>query len=130
MQTGKRLNGRFSANNSLIMHVDSLLSLLSQGVPVLAQAETGQGPVFPPILFFLLLIAAMYFLLIAPQRKRQKDLQKMIGDLGTGDEVLTAGGLYGTISNVKSDRFVVKLADGVKVEINKNHIISLIKKGS
>ncbi|MCC5790512.1 MAG: preprotein translocase subunit YajC [Opitutales bacterium] len=110
------------------MNVLTLLNDSPESLTLLAEAPPPGG--FPPILFFLFLIAAMYFLLIAPQRKRQKDLQKMISDLGTGDEVLTAGGLYGTVTNVKSDRFVVKVAENTKVEVNKNHIISLVKKGS
>lgn len=96
-------------------------------------ARTDQQPGGNPGTFFLIMIlmfGAMWFLLIAPQRKKQKELQKMIGELQTGDEVLTAGGIYGVISNVKDDRFVVKIADNTKIEINKSFIQSVLNKKS
>src|SRR5690554_10417 len=106
------------------MQITSILSTLP---PVLAQQE----PQGNPLQFFLimgLMFAAMWFLIIAPQRKKQKELQKMISELKTGDEVLTTGGIFGVISNVKDDRFVVKIADNTKVEINKSFIQSVVKK--
>ena len=66
--------------------------------------------------------AAMYFLMIAPQRKKQKAHAKMISELKTGDEVMTIGGACGTIANVKEKTFVVKFADGVKIEFIKSAI--------
>lgn len=74
-----------------------------------------------------LLFAGMWFLLIAPQRKKQKEHQKMIGELKPGDEILTAGGIYGTITNVKEDRFTVKLGDNTRVEVNKSFVQDRIK---
>jgi len=79
---------------------------------------------------FVLIFAAMYFLMIAPQRKKQKEHVKMLESLSTGDEVLTAGGIYGEITNKKDDRFVVRIADGTKVEIGKAFIHALVKKSA
>jgi preprotein translocase subunit YajC len=64
----------------------------------------------------------MWFLIIAPQRKRQKAHDKMLSELKTGDDVITSGGIYGTITNVKDDRFVVRIADNVKIELTKQSI--------
>ena len=64
----------------------------------------------------------MWFLIIAPQRKRQKAHEKMLSELKTGDDIITSGGIYGTITNVKDDRFVVKIADGVKIELTKQSV--------
>jgi preprotein translocase subunit YajC len=102
------------------------ITLDSLAFPLLAQAQEPGG--FGFILIMGLMFAAMWFLLIAPQRKKQKELQKMISQLQTGDEVMTAGGVYGVISNVKEDRFVLKIADSTKIEVNKTFIQSVLKK--
>ena len=81
-----------------------------------------------PIVFLGLMFAAMYFLMIAPQRKKQKEHEKMLAALASGDEVITTGGVYGTITNVKDDRFVVRIADNTKVEVGKGFIQSVVKK--
>ena len=76
----------------------------------------------------VLMFAAMYFLLIAPQRKKQKAHEKMLTELKAGDEVVTAGGIYGTITSVKEDRFVVRISDTHKVEVGKGFISTVVKK--
>ena len=78
----------------------------------------GLAQFLPIILLFL----GMWFLIIAPQRKRQKAHDKMLSELKTGDEVVTSGGIFGTITNVKDDRFVVRIADNTKIELGKNFI--------
>ena len=77
---------------------------------------------------FVLMIAAFYFLLIAPQRKKQKDHQRLLSELDSGDQVLLASGFYGEITNKKEDRFVVRIADGVKVEVAKNFVQAVVRK--
>lgn len=86
-----------------------------------AQAE-GAGNPMPTLIFFILLFAGMWFLIIAPQRKRQKQHEAMVRALQTGDQVITAGGVYGTITNVKDDRVVLRIAENVKVEVNRSFI--------
>ncbi len=76
----------------------------------------------------VLMFAAMYFLLIAPQRKKQKAHEKMLTELKAGDEVVTAGGLYGTITSVKEDRFVIRVGENIKVEVGKGFISTVVKK--
>lgn len=97
---------------------------------ILAQAAPSGGSGFGQFLPILIMFAAMYFLLIAPQRKKQKAHQKMITELGTGAEVVTSGGIYGTITNVKDDRFVVRIAEGTKVEITKGSITTVVSSES
>jgi preprotein translocase subunit YajC len=104
------------------------LSLYALVDPVFAQAPSGGG--LQSLLFPVLLIAAMWFLLIAPQRKKQKAQQEMIKALTTGDEVLTAGGIYGAITNIKDDRLVVRIAEGTKVEISRAFVQAVTKKAS
>lgn len=94
---------------------------------LLAQAPA-QPNVLPQIMFFGLMFAAMWFLMIAPQRKKQKQHEAMLKSLTTGDEVVTAGGIFGTVVAVKEDRFVVRIADTTKVELGKSFVTSVVKK--
>ncbi|MBO5254329.1 MAG: preprotein translocase subunit YajC, partial [Opitutales bacterium] len=74
------------------------------------------------LIFIVLMFGAMYFLMIAPQRKRQKQHQQMIKELKSGDKVITIGGIIGVITNVKEKTFVLKLCDNTKVEFLKSAI--------
>jgi preprotein translocase subunit YajC len=82
------------------------------------------------LLVYGLFAAGMYFLLFAPQRKKQKELANIISALSTGDEVVTTGGIYGVIAAVKTDRFVVRIADNTKIEVGKGFIQAVVKKDS
>ncbi len=105
------------------------MSLLADAPIFLAQqAAPAPADMFKQFLPFILIFAAMYFLMIAPQRKKAKEHAKMLDSLSTGDEVITAGGIYGEITNKKDDRFVIRIADGAKVEIGKAFIHALVKK--
>ncbi len=97
---------------------------------VLAQAQTAPSGASSLLQLapLVLMFAAMYFLLIAPQRKKQKEHEKMLAALGSGDEIVTTGGLYGTITSVKDDRFIVRIGDNMKVEVGKGFISSVVKK--
>ena len=96
--------------------------------PLFAQTSPGGGSGSTMILFYGLLFAAMWFLMIAPQRKKQKAHDKMLQELSNGDEVVTAGGILGTIVAVKEDRFVVRVADNTKLEVGKTFVSSVLKK--
>ncbi len=104
------------------------MSLLVDAPSILAQQPAPAPGGLMSFLPFVLIFAAMYFLMIAPQRKKQKEHTKMLDALSTGDEVITAGGIYGEITNKKDDRFVVRISDGTKVEIGKAFIHALVKK--
>ncbi len=89
-------------------------------LPQFAQAAGPNSTMM--IVFWFLILGAMWFFLVAPQRKKQKEHAKLIEELTTGDEVITASGIYGTITNVKDDRFVVRIAENTKVEIQKSFV--------
>jgi preprotein translocase subunit YajC len=55
-------------------------------------------------------------------------MRKMLSELQTGDEIVTTGGIYGQITNVKEDRFVVRIADNTKIEVGKGFVQSVIEK--
>lgn len=89
----------------------------------LAQGESApQGSMLMQLLPFILLMVGFWFLLIQPQRKKQKEHQKMITELKPGDHVITAGGVCGTITHVKKDRFQVKIDDNVRIDVLKGSI--------
>lgn len=72
-----------------------------------------------PIVF---IFAIFYFLLIRPQQKKQKEHNKMISELKKNDEVVTSGGIHGTVVNVKDTTLILKIDENVKIEINRNAI--------
>ena len=88
---------------------------------------SGQGlaQFIPLILIFVI----FYFFLIRPQQKRVKEHKEMVSSLKRGDEVITSGGIIGTVDRVmEDDRIEVILTDNVKVQIIKSTITSLLKK--
>ena len=74
-----------------------------------------------------LIFIIFYFLLIRPQQKKQAEHQKMLSELKKNDEVITAGGIYGVIVNVKDESVTLKIAEEVKIEIQKSAIATLKK---
>jgi len=87
---------------------------------------TGAGPSpFSMLLPILGMLVIFYFLLIRPQQKRQKEMQKMLAAVKKGDRVVTASGLYGVVAGVKDDVVVLKIADNVKVEMLKSAISAI-----
>jgi preprotein translocase subunit YajC len=81
----------------------------------------------PGYIFILVLLLLMWFLLIRPQRKRQLEQQRMIEALRVGQEVVTAGGLYGTVNAVEEDEVHVEIADGIEVRIAKRAIAGIME---
>ncbi len=85
----------------------------------------GIAQFIPLILIFVI----FYFFLIRPQQKRVKEHKEMVNSLKRGDEVITSGGIIGTVERVmEDDRIEVNLSDNVKVQIIKSTITSLLKK--
>ena len=77
----------------------------------------------------LLIFVIFYFFLIRPQQKRVKDHKLMVDTLKRGDEVITSGGIIGTVERVmEDDRIEVLIADDIKVQIIRSTITSLLKK--
>ena len=96
-----------------------------------ANAAGGAGPSpFSMLLPILGMLLIFYFLMIRPQQKRQKEVQKMLSAVKKGDRVLTASGLYGTIAGVKDDVLVVMIADNVKVEMVKSAVTGVVATSS
>tara|TARA_A100001011_G_scaffold395887_1_gene492167 strand:- start:1312 stop:1593 length:282 start_codon:yes stop_codon:yes gene_type:complete len=84
---------------------------------------------FAQFIPLILIFVIFYFFLIRPQQKRVKDHKTMVESLKRGDEVITSGGIIGTIERVmEDDRIEVNIGDNVKVQIIRSTITSLLKK--
>jgi len=102
-----------------------LFILLAQAQP---QAPAGAGP--NPLASFLpiiLIFIIMYFVLFRPQMRRQKEQRRLVSSLKTGDRVLTSAGIHGMITNVKDTTVTVKVADNVKIEMEKSAVTNVLK---
>ncbi|MDE5629859.1 MAG: preprotein translocase subunit YajC [Muribaculaceae bacterium] len=86
---------------------------------ILLQQPQGSGF---SILMIVALFVIFYFFMIRPQQKRQKEIRKFRESLTTGSEIVTAGGIYGTIRDVKENCFIVEIANGVKIRIDKGSV--------
>ncbi|HTL70757.1 MAG TPA: preprotein translocase subunit YajC [Candidatus Eisenbacteria bacterium] len=76
-----------------------------------------------PLPMVLFMFAIMYFLVIRPQQKKQKEHEDLVSKLQKNDEVITSGGIHGTIVGVSDKTATVRIADNVKIEMDKSHIL-------
>jgi preprotein translocase subunit YajC len=77
-------------------------------------------------IFILVLLVLMWFMLIRPQRRRQLESRRLLESLSVGKEIVTAGGLYGTITALEDDEARVEIADGVEVRVAKRAIAGVL----
>ncbi len=82
----------------------------------------GQGGGLLGFLPLILIFVIFYFLLIRPQQKRAKEQKAMLDNLKKGDKVITSGGVYGVIEEVKQNTVIVKIAENVRVKFGKAYI--------
>jgi preprotein translocase subunit YajC len=104
--------------------ISTILFLAQQTVP---SGTAPQPDLLQTLLPFLFMGVIFYFLLIRPQQKRQKQHQQLMANLKTGDRVVTSGGIHGLIANVKETTFLLKVADNVKIEIDKSAVAGVEK---
>ena|SRR5210317_1182087 len=94
-------------------------------IHILAQSEGGGSSIFQsPMVPLILMMVGFWFLLIQPQRKKQKEHQQMLTKLSPGDKVVTSGGICGVITHVKKDRFQIKIDDNTRVDVLKASVQS------
>ena len=92
-----------------------------------AQGAGAEANPFVSFVPLILIVVVFWFFLIRPQQKKQKEHQKMVGNLKKGDRILTTGGIFGTIVKVGDDRMTVEIAEKVKVQIERNQVSRLEK---
>ena len=100
---------------------EELIATLSRaGAP----QEEGASSYLPFIILIILLFAVFYFLLIRPQRQRQKEFTRMMEELRRGDRVITAGGIFGTVDEIREDSIIIRLEDGeTRMRVLKQSIV-------
>ena len=91
-----------------------------------AQAAAGagqpQGSQWSFWIMMIVIFVIFYFFMIRPQTKRQKEIKKFQDSLENGKTVITQGGIYGRVREVKDNYVLVEIADGVKIRVNKNMV--------
>jgi preprotein translocase subunit YajC len=78
----------------------------------------------PMILFLVLMVAAIYFLMIRPQRKRQKEQQELLERIRSGEKVITSSGIYGQVESVTEDTVVLKVESGATIRVAKSTVVA------
>ena len=102
-----------------------MFQLLAQAQPAAPAPGPGGGIIsFVPFIFIFII---MYFMLFRPQKKRQQEQQRLVAALKTGDKVVTNAGIHGLIANVKDTTVMLKVADNVKIEVEKSAVKNVLK---
>lgn len=92
-----------------------------------ANGNAGGPSLMANLILFGSIILIFYFMIIRPQQKRQKERQRMLDSMKKGDKVITAGGIYGTIEGIDERTVYVKIAENVKIKLDKNSISLVLK---
>ena len=80
------------------------------------------------MVFMVLMFVMMYFVLIRPQRQRQKAHEELVRNVKAGDHVITAGGVHGIVASVKDTTLMLRVADNVRVEYDRTAVATVKKK--
>jgi len=107
---------------SLVASIFASMAIIN---PAFAEGAAGQGSGFASLIPLILIMVIFYFLLIRPQQKKLKEHRNLVDELKRGDKVLTAGGLFGKVIDVKDDIIKLEIADGVRVNVKRDTIAGL-----
>lgn len=106
------------------------MNVLLSGLSLFQAAPANStGSMISTVVMFGAVFAIFYFMIIRPQNKKQKAMEKMLSAVKKGDKVVTIGGIHGTVSSVKDKTVVVKVDDSAKLEFSKSAIASVEAKG-
>lgn len=93
---------------------------------ILLQAETpagGLGSILGnPLIMIVLMVVILYFLMIRPQRKRQKEIERFRSSLQVGQDVITGSGIYGKIKEIQDNSLMLEIAHGVVIKVDKGSV--------
>ncbi len=88
--------------------------------------QDGAASLVSSLLPFVLIIVVFYFLILRPQQKRQKQRQSLLEGVKKGDKIVTSGGLHGTVEGIEDNTVLVKVADNVKLKMEKAAIATIV----
>lgn len=95
---------------------------------LLALTASTTGSLVTTVITFVLIILIFYFLIIRPQKKRDKEAKAMIDAMKKGDKVVTIGGIHGTVVTVKDATVIIKVDDSARLEFSKSAISTVTSK--
>jgi preprotein translocase subunit YajC len=101
---------------------------LAMAPPAGGAGQPAQSPIFM-FGWLGIMIALFYFMLIRPQRRREKERQQLLSAIKSGDRVLFGGGIIGVVANVKEKTYVIKIADKTKLEVVRGAVTQVLDKG-
>lgn len=105
----------------------SAVLLFTLQISAFAQQGQPSGGMGGNMIFMMVIMfAIIYFLMIRPEQKKQKERQKMINEIKKGDRVVTIGGVFGTVGNVKENSVMVKIAENTVVEVRKGAVSDVV----
>jgi preprotein translocase subunit YajC len=81
----------------------------------------------PSLIFFAAMLALIWLLLVQPQRRRRQQQARMLAELAVGDEVITAGGLYGRVRELGDDYVVLEIASDTRVRVAKSAVAGRVE---
>ena len=90
---------------------------------ILQTAQAAQGGGWSMWIMLALIFVGMWFFMIRPQRKQQKELQNFRDSLKKGDKVVTVGGIYGTVAEIKENTVLIEVDNNVKIRVSKNALV-------
>jgi preprotein translocase subunit YajC len=99
-------------------------SAYAMGAPGGAGAQGGSGA--SGLIMMVVIFGIFYFILIRPQQKKMKEHKKMVEELKKGDEIITSGGIYGTVEGVTPDTLTIKIAEGTKVKVTRSSVSAVV----
>src|ERR1035437_7167016 len=97
----------------------TLLSIMLQ-----AASAAGGASQYSGILMMVLIFVVFYFFMIRPQSKRQKEIKKQREAMKAGDSVVTSGGIYGKVKDIKDSTVIVEIADNARIKVDKNSVFA------
>ncbi len=106
----------------------SLIMALGSTGSTTSSSASSAGSMWTTLITFGLIILIFYFLMIRPQKKRDKEARDMLAAMKKGDKVVTIGGIRGTVAVVKESTVIIKVDDNTRIEFSKNAISQVLDK--